>query len=29
LSLGVTVEGKNAKEVSKEIDEGVYDPQLK
>ncbi|MEM0475793.1 MAG: 50S ribosomal protein L11 [Candidatus Norongarragalinales archaeon] len=28
LSLGVTVEGKNAKLVSKEIDDGVYDSQL-
>jgi large subunit ribosomal protein L11 len=29
LSLGVTVEGKNAKEASKEVSDGVYDSQLK
>ena len=29
LSLGVTIEGKNAKIVTKEIGEGVYDSQLK
>ncbi|MFH0973257.1 MAG: 50S ribosomal protein L11 [Candidatus Micrarchaeota archaeon] len=29
LSLGVTIEGKNAKIVTKEIDAGVYDSQLK
>lgn len=29
LSLGVTVEGKNAKVVTKEIDDGIYDSKLK
>lgn len=29
LSLGVTVEGKNPKAVTKEISDGVYDSQLK
>ncbi len=29
LSLGVTIEGKNAKIASKEIDDGAYDSQLK
>lgn len=29
LSMGVTVEGKNPKEVSKELDAGVYDDLLK
>ena len=29
LSLGVTIEGKNAKEASKEVDDGVYDAKLK
>ena len=28
LSMGVTVEGKNPKEVQKEVDEGVYDDVL-
>lgn len=29
VSLGVTVDGKNAKQVAKEIKEGKYDAQLK
>ena len=29
LSLGVTVEGKNAKLASKDVDDGVFDKKLK